>query len=274
MLVANNCVDSSCANGGIGVFLGIGDGSFQPVAIYGSGGQGAESIALTDVNSDGKPDLVVANQCSSGTCVDGNVALFLGNGNGTFRLGITYNSGGHYAVSVTVADVNRDGKADVLALNQCSEGGACETGSASVLTGNGNGTFQAAASFAPGGPYAYSIAAGDVNGDGKLDLVVADQLTSGTVGLIGVLLGNADGTFQAASSYSSGGQSWAYSVTIADVNQDGKPDVLVGNYDGTVGVLLGNGDGTFRAGVAYGSGGNYAYSIAVADAVTAFPTCW
>jgi len=262
LLVANYCADSSCAVGGVDVFLGNGDGTFQPVVSYGSGGQNAESVAVVDVNGDGKPDLLVANQCSSGSCAGGAVSVLLGNGNGTFQAAISYDSGGYYANSVAVRDVNGDGKPDLLVLNQCANAGACADGTVAVLLGNGDGSFQGAATFAPGGQYAYSVATGDVNGDGKLDLLVADQRTSG--GTIGVLLGKGDGTFQRAMSYSSGGQ-YAYSVAIADVNQDGKPDLLVANYDGTAGVLLGNGDGSFHAAVTYSSGGNYAYSVAVAD---------
>ena len=75
---------------------------------------------------------------------------------------------------------------------------------------------------------AFSVAVADVNGDGKPDLVVANRNTMAAVGSVGVLLGNGDGTFQAAVTYGSGGYQ-ANSVAVADVNGDGKPDLLVAN---------------------------------------------
>ena len=129
--------------------------------------------------------------------------------------------------------------------------------------------------YASGGNLAPSVAVADVNGDAKPDLLVANQCAGsscgGSTGIVGVLLGNGDGTFQAAVSYESGGQN-AYSVAVNDVDGDGKPDLVVANYctrggcgDGTVAVLLGSGDGTFRPPVSYDSGGAHAFSVAVKD---------
>jgi hypothetical protein len=100
-----------------------------------------------------------------------------------------------------------------------------------------------------------------VNGDGKPDLLVANYYPSSS---IGVLLANGDGTFQAAVTYSPGGQQ-PFSVAVADVNGDGKPDMLVANIAYDVGVLLGNGDGTFQSALDYASGGLYPQAIAAAD---------
>ena len=284
LLVVDGCLDSNCDSGGVGVLLGNGDGTFQTVVPYGSGGSFAQSVAVADVNGDGKPDLLVANcsvdgdpQCEEG----GTVGVLLGNGNGAFQTAVSYGSGGYEALSVAVADVNGDGKLDLLIAN-CSVDNdpPCEgNGTVGVLLGNGNGTFQTVVPYDSGGVTAHSVAVADVNGDGKLDLLVANYcVDSGCVtnGMVGVLLGNGDGTFQTVVPYDSGGD-YADSVVIADVNGDGKPDLLVANTctsvqgggcwnpAGTVGVLLGNGDGTFQAAVTFGSGGYKAQSVAVAD---------
>jgi len=95
----------------------------------------------------------------------------------------------------------------------------------------------------------YSVAVGDFNGDGKPDLAVANSISNN----VSVLLGNGDGTFQAAVNYAAG--SWPISVTVGDFNGDGKLDLAVANYlDSDVSVLLGNGDGTFQTPVNYGVG--------------------
>jgi Big-like domain-containing protein/VCBS repeat protein/FG-GAP repeat protein len=263
-LVVANCSPTGSPNcageGSVAVFLGNGDGTFQPAATYDSGGGNTESVAVADVNGDGKPDLLVANEGSN------TVGVLLGNGDGTFQTVVTYGSGEGLPLSIAVADVNGDHKPDLVVANDASE-------TVGVLLGNGDGTFQTAVSYGSGGQCPSSVAVGDVNGDGKLDLVVAN-LCSGSVG---VLLGNGDGTFPTAVSYGSGG-TFPTSVAVADVNGDGKPDLVVANcdasggsscvdesVDGSVGVLLGNGDGSFQAAVAYDSGGSGAVSVAVAD---------
>ena len=228
-------------------------------------------MAQADVNGDGKPDLLVANPCASQSdCTNGSVGVLLGNGDGTFQAAVTYDSGGYSAFSVALADVNRDGKPDLIVANYCVDSECATRGTVGVLLGNGDGTFQAAATYDSGGYSTLSVAALDVNGDGKPDLLVANgcgapsQTCSGD-GVVGVLLGNGDGTFQAAVSYDSGGQ-YAYAIAVADVNGDGKPDLLVANWSSSsVGVLLGNGDGSFQAAVTYDSGGQRTASIAVAD---------
>ena len=278
LLVASLC-SLECAsglNGAVGVLLGNGDGTFQAAISYSSGGAGAISVAVADVNGDGRPDLLMANQCvSSSDCSTGAVSVLMGNGDGTFQAAISYSSGGAEAVSLAVADVNGDGRPDLLVANQCVSSSDCSTGGVGVLLGNGDGTFQAAVSYNSGGYFTYTVAVGDVNGDRKLDLIVANECQNSGCsgpGEISVLLGNGDGTFRAAISYNSGGLA-TQSVAVADVNGDGRLDLLVANEclnssncsTGGVSVLLGNGDGTFQAAVNYNSGGVRAISIAVAD---------
>jgi len=272
LIVANNCVTDgafNCVNGSVGVLLGNGDGTFQSAVSYGSGGTGASSVAVRDVNGDGKLDLLVANACGNNGdygCMIGSVGVLLGNGDGTFKAAAIDASGGYEPYSVAVGDVNGDGNPDLLVANECGNTDDCD-GVVGVLLGNGDGTFQPVVTYDSGGYDAQSVAVADVNGDGKLDLLVANACSASNCasgGGVGVLLGSGDGTFQAAMGYGSGGTS-ANSVAVADVNGDGKPDLVVANGDGSVGILLGNGDGSFQAAMSYGSGGTSASSVAVAD---------
>jgi len=151
-------------------------------------------------------------------------------------------------------------------------------GNVGVLLGNGDGTLQAAVAYPAGGvslpPASSLLAVADVNGDGKLDLVVESSQCCGSGdGVVGVLLGNGDGTFQPVVIYQSGKGGWGTSVAVADVNGDGKPDIVATDqcngancvHKGLVAVLLGNGDGTFQAAQSYSSGGFLTNSVAVAD---------
>jgi hypothetical protein len=260
LVTALGCANTGdCADGAVGVRLGNGDGTFQTVVTYGSGGYSARSVAVADVNGDGIPDLVVANECTNDNepnCT-GVIGVLLGNGNGTFQAAVAYGTGGYYADWVAVADVNGDGKPDLLVVNSCTNA-SCTSSDIAVLLGNGDGTFRPAVVYASGGYGADSLAVADVNGDGKPDLLVANQCAIGSSGCaisgkVGVLLGNGDGTFQAAITYNSGGQ-FPFSLAVGDVNGDGQPDIVVANAcavsgncgNGSIVALLGNGEGKFH----------------------------
>jgi hypothetical protein len=275
LVVANYCASSTnCANGAVGVLLGNGDGTFQPAVSYGTGGLNAISVTIQDVNGDGIPDVLVANECADNTCVNGSVSVLLGNGDGTLQSAVSYVTGGQYAISVAVGNLITGGYPDLVVANRCASSTNCANGSVSVLLGNGDGTFQGAVGYATGGQDATSVAVADLIGKGIQDLVVSNECADDTCanGSVSVLLGNGDGTFQAAVSYSTGGEG-ALSAAVGDVNADGFPDLVVANYcasstncaNGSVSVLLGNGDGTFQAAESYATGGQYAISVAVQD---------
>jgi hypothetical protein len=262
--------DCNYVSGAVRVFLGRADGTFEEKSGYDSGGDAAISVAIGDVNGDGIPDIVVISLCESGSnCEsgDGTVGVLLGNGDGTFQPAVVYSSGGYDARSVAIADLNGDGYLDLVVANECASGPGSCTGEVSILLGNGNGTFQTPARYSSGGGGTFSVAIGDLRGNGTLDIVAVNQ--DG----VGVLLGNGDGTVQSPVVYSSGGYD-SVSLGIGDFNGDGKLDLVVANYcltladcqnenNGAVGVLLGNGDGTFQPPVSYDSGGWAAHGISV-----------
>jgi hypothetical protein len=199
------------------------------------------SIATGDFNGDGKLDLAVAN----GT--DNTVSVFLGKPDGSFSPRIDYPTGPQPS-SVTIGDFNGDGNLDIAVASQNCFVIAhistitCGQASVSILLGNGDGTFQPHQDF-PTATRPFSVATADLNGDGKLDLVLAGDLSNS----VSVLLGNGDGTFQSHVDYPvpspGGGPYWAI---VADFNADGKPDVAAGYGDGSVAIYLGNGDGTLQ----------------------------
>jgi hypothetical protein len=253
--------------GVVAVLLGNGDGTFQTAVSYNSGGYRDSSLSVADLNQDGKPDLIVANLCAKAdSCDQGAIGVLLGNGDGTFQPAKSYSSGGG-PVSIAVGDVNLDGRPDLAVVNGYP-------GNVAVLLGNGDGTFQTPRTYIPGGRNPSAIAIGDVNGDGKPDLVVTDIcLDSGCMlGAVAVLLGNGDGTFLTAGTYSSGSY-YPTSTALADIDGDGRLDALVigerFGYGlktaGMVGVLRGNGDGTFQPVQSYLSGGPQVLSIAIGD---------
>jgi hypothetical protein len=274
LVVANQCLDSTCASGGVSVLLGHGDGTFRAAQSYATGGLTAVSVAVGDFGGKKRIDLVVANQCQSNGNCNGSVGVLWGNGDGTFQAAQSYASGGYIAVSVVVGDFNGDRKTDIVVANQCQSKGNCINGNVGLLLGKGNGTFGPALSYASGGNNTAAVAASDFRGNGQTDLVLTNQCQTQnncSVGNVSVLLGNGDGTFQAPQNYISDGV-FAYSTGAGDWTGDKQPGLLVVNQcqsgsscSGTLTVLMGNGDGTFHARSIYASGGYDADSVAEGD---------
>lgn len=149
---------------------------FAPAVAYNSGGPATFSVMAADLRGNGKLDLVVANYCESAeeySCPNplGEVAVLLGNGDGTFQSAVTYSTGAYLAYSVAVGDINGDGIPDLVVTNlllDLAESICGSVSAVSVLIGNGDGTFQPAVNYATGGHCTYSVALADLRGNGNL----------------------------------------------------------------------------------------------------------
>jgi FG-GAP-like repeat len=209
--------------------LSNGDGTFtQQPAI--SNSFGFLRARLVDLNGDKHLDLVAGG--------NGNMAVALGNGDGTFSP-MTYLDNGPAPDSydgIDVGDVNADGKLDIIGLNFTPDAGDIV-----IFLGNGNGTFQSPISQSSVSSAAGSVSAADFNGDGKLDLLVG--YNPGNVLLFN---GKGDGTFSQnggiATDFSP--QGTGSSVLAADMNKDSKPDALYANYtSGVFSIFLNSANG-------------------------------
>ncbi len=200
------------------------------------------SVAVGDLNGDGRPDLVVTESGSSA------VTVFLGQGNGGFAGGVAY-SAGIQPGNVLLADVNGDGKLDAIVADNGS-------GSVQVLLGNGDGTFGKPVSY-PAIANPAALVLGNFDGKGQIDLAVA-----GPSGMV-VLLNDGSGHFAAPLQIALA--SAPISIAVGDFNSDGHDDLAVGNADGALSILLGDGTGHFNALAPMSVGTASLTSIAAAD---------
>ena len=286
LIVPNQSGDS------VSVLLGQAGGTFAPAVDYPESGSNPLAAAAGDVNGDGKPDLVIGN-CGlnnfsfrfgtgtgtfsgpahlgfTGPCPfpmkladlnadakldivyvsNQNVGVFLGNGLGVFGLPALVDAG-FSPGAIAAGDFNGDGKNDLAA-------GDSHGSSVSVMLNVGNGTFTPGVSYPSGGLEVRSLVAADFDRDGKVDLAAGH----GGNGIVGVLLGNGNGTFKPAVGVAAGGSPWG--LAAADINGDGKPDLVAVNVFKDVALLLGNGDGTFQAAVKV-PGGDSPRDLAIGD---------
>ena len=230
-------------------------GYFGPITTYPSA-DGSFDLTLGDLDRDGQLDLITG-------------------GNGTYSVGVqlgqpsgfgpmsTYKTSGGIITNVALGDLNGDGLPDIVLVN--------------LGTNNVEVLLSRAGGFAPvirysAGPNSrpYPVALGDINGDGRLDIVTGNTESA----TVGVLLGQAGGfapvvTYNAFRSLISSTSAYFMGVTLADVDGDGRLDVVASTEDAlsgpTLGVLLGQASGGLASAIYYPTGGLGSHSVAVGD---------
>ena len=277
-------LDFSSSGASISVLKGNGDGTFQQpgieTAVSGfTAPLSAAALVAGDLNGDGKNDVVFAWTDGSN---NGHVSVALGKGDGTFQTQTNYAVpgsgmgvlngalifGNDAADGIVLADVNGDGKPDIVFIASAGAGRSA-TSSLYVMLNTGGGALQSP-QLIDSKPYLKSVAAGDVNGDGKADIVVATGDMNNQIAAAAFLyISKGDGTFQSLATLAFGSD-YPGPVAIADVNGDGKADLIFAGEDksfegGKVQVLPGKGDGTFQSPVTTAHPVFYPSSIAMAD---------
>lgn len=215
----------------VSVLMGSGTGTLGPKTDYVTGAN-PYSVAFGDMNLDGSVDMVVANYGSN------SVSIFANDGSGSFGPRTNFVTGTHPR-PVAIADMNQDGAPDVVVAN---EGG----NTVSVLLGDGGGLLNPKVDY-PIGTWPSSVAVGDLNGDGWPDVAATNYGASGDGSTVSILLNIPGSGLGAKTDYPTG--VGPYSVAIADLNGDNKPDLVVTNAGAgggnTVSTLMGNGLGGF-----------------------------
>jgi hypothetical protein len=211
--------NSATTANSVSILTGAGLGTFTVGTDLTTGAK-PWSVAAADVNNDGFPDFATADNGGN------TLSIFLGNGVGfAFPMGFTAGVGPR---GVALDDLNGDGYADAVVVNGNSN-------DVSVHVNNGTGVMALSGYFAVG-TNPSSVTIGDVNGDGFADVCATDQ-TGAISNLESVLLGNGTATFPAPNNFPTG--NFPSSSKIADMNADGRPEIVVANYGGMgVTVLL------------------------------------
>jgi hypothetical protein len=229
------------------VQLGNGDGTFKAPVFLGSCCIAANWAVVGDFNGDGILDIAAA-------AGGGNVTIWLGDGTGNFTIKQQIPIPGTCCVGPragAVGDFNLDGKLDLVVIDNNVNPGVAE-----VFSGNGDGTFASppvvVALGTAGQNSPVSVVVGDFNRDGHLDLATVNEGCCNDS--ISVVMGNGNGTFQAAVNYpvanANGNAVNGISIVTADFNHDTYLDLATlepGTNGGTIAVFLNNGDGTFQA---------------------------
>jgi len=241
--------DMAVANGGLFVFLGTGDGTFNDPTSATTAPH-ANSVAAADFNGDGIIDL------ATGSNSEAVVSVLPGNGDGTFQARITTSTNdglGGAPDEIAAADFNGDGKVDLVAK---ALGSTVQNAYLIVLFGKGDATFTRSVIGSPTNPRHPKPV--DIDGDGHVDIVLTDSEMGAPFPFhyVGVIYGQGNGNFSGPTLLSTAGIA---SVDVADLNGDGRKDIVTaggpgGDVGGTVSVLMSSGARTFAPHVEYATG--------------------
>lgn len=231
------------SSGGVAIMLANASGGFSAPVYYPVCGA---VIQTADINKDGKLDIVY-NYVR-------DVRVRMGDGTGAFGAATLYDA--EYNTGMTVADFNSDGNMDVSMVNSITDG---TTKSASIMYGNGTGGFGAPVTI-PVSSNLIDTAAGDFNRDGRTDLAIMSQHSTNN---IHIRLQQPDGSLGPLTAYSTGG-SGIY-MEVADVNRDGKVDIVAPTGNNRLALLQGIGDGRFSTFIHYPTGPGNMSGVGVSD---------
>jgi len=239
-LVGDDCFSGVC-DPGSRTCAALSQVSFADAVAYPSGDK-TYALFAGDLDGDGKLDLAAANEQGS------SISVFINEGTGMFqRLSPSFPTG-DYPTGGAIADFNHDGILDVVTADYHGD-------SVSVLLNQGGGRLAPKSTYLTvTGAETSNLAVGDVNGDGKLDVIATNPQTAS----VSVFLGLGDGTLApgVTSPIGIAGDSEPYSAAIGDFDGNGTQDLAIADLVvGPTIVRLGNGDGTFQPDVVYGAGG-------------------
>ena len=231
-------VVTNAGGNNVQVLKGNADGTFQSPVVIDT--ERSVAVVAGDFNHDGFADLAIADREHS------QVRILLGDGTGTGFTTAVYDNGSNGSVTtgVAMADFNEDGEMDLVFANEVDQFDTAFSGNVTMVFGNADGSFQAPQNVATGLSYPYAVKTADFNDDGHADLAYT---LIGTPGAVMIQLGGGDGSFGPAETIDFATP--ASDIAVADIDGDGKLDLVATQPNGSLSVLRGDGFGSFAAAI-------------------------